>query len=78
MNRQVKYLLVLTFLTSVFVGCSGSDEPDLYEVTGQVMFQGAPLAGAQITFVPEKGPVHWEQLTPRASLNFERAQARRG
>jgi hypothetical protein len=57
MSRQVGCLLALAICLSAFAGCGGSDEPKLYTVTGQVMFQGGPLPGAQVTFVPDKGPV---------------------
>jgi len=38
-------------------GCSGSDAPSVAPVTGIVTLKGAPMAEAQVTFVPEKGPV---------------------
>jgi len=53
MNRPSK-LSVATFVTVgiVLTGCSNSDRPPTYPVTGTVTSQGQPVAGAAITFVP--------------------------
>jgi len=55
----MKSLLFLTRLSAVlllvmgFVGCgSGNSGPTLYPVVGTVTYQGKPLAGARITFIP--------------------------
>jgi hypothetical protein len=47
-------LLTLCFS---FTGCGGggSDQPDLGLVKGTVTFEGAPLAGASVTFMPDSG-----------------------
>ncbi|QDU50835.1 carboxypeptidase-like regulatory domain-containing protein [Gimesia panareensis] len=34
--------------------CGGSDAPDLGNVTGTITLDGAPLADANVTFMPEK------------------------
>lgn len=47
----------LIALPLVAAGCSGSDDLRLVEAGGVVTYQGAPLADARVTFVPEKGPV---------------------
>ena len=41
------------------VGCSGDggSAPDLAPVNGLVTYNGGPLAGATVTFLPEKGPL---------------------
>ena len=44
-------------VASVVVGCGDSGSVKLVPVTGSVTFQNAPVAGANITFVPESGPV---------------------
>ncbi len=50
--------LGLICLAGAFVaGCSGTDAPALAPVSGTVTLKGAPLAEAQVTLVPEKGPV---------------------
>ena len=53
MNRPGK-LALSTLLTVgiVLAGCSKSSRPPTYPVTGTVTFQGKPVAGAAITFVP--------------------------
>ena len=53
MKRLCKFA-VATLLTIGFAltGCSKSDRPPTYPVTGTVTSQGKPVAGAAITFVP--------------------------
>jgi hypothetical protein len=53
MNRPGK-LAVSTLVTVglALTGCSNSLRPPTYPVTGTVTFQGKPVAGAVITFVP--------------------------
>jgi uncharacterized protein YcfL len=53
MNRPGK-LSVFTLVTVgiVVTGCSSSDRPPTYPVTGTVTSQGKPIAGAAVTFVP--------------------------
>ena len=46
-------LLALVFVIGpAFGGCSGTRRPPTYPVTGTVIMQGKPVAGAAITFVP--------------------------
>ena len=47
-------LLILPLLAA---GCSRSDGLRLVEAAGVVTYQGAPLPGARVTFVPQNGPV---------------------
>ena len=35
-------------------GCGGSDGPELIPAGGVVHYQGKPLAGARVTFIPDK------------------------
>jgi hypothetical protein len=53
MNRPCQ-IAVVTLVTVgiVLSGCSGSERPPTFPVTGTVTWQGKPLAGAAITFVP--------------------------
>jgi hypothetical protein len=39
----------------LLIGCSGSGEEGLYPVSGRVLHQGQPVAGAMISFVGEEG-----------------------
>jgi hypothetical protein len=42
----------------IAAGCGdGGGAPDLAAVTGSVTFNGGPLAGATVSFLPEKGPL---------------------
>ncbi|MCA9268343.1 MAG: hypothetical protein KDA41_07720, partial [Planctomycetales bacterium] len=43
-------------LCAPFAACGcGSDHPRTYAVTGTVTFDGAPLADAEVTFIPRAG-----------------------
>lgn len=33
-------------------GCGGDDRPDVYEATGEIIYQGQPVEGAQVMFMP--------------------------
>lgn len=45
-------------LLAGILGCSGSDDPKLIPAGGVVNYQGRPLPGAKVTFIPEsKGGV---------------------
>ena len=53
MNRPGKLAVsALVTVGIVLTGCSSSSRPPTYPVTGTVTWQGKPLAGAAITFVP--------------------------
>jgi hypothetical protein len=45
-------LSILVTAGFILTGCSNSSRPPTYPVTGAVTFQGKPVAGAVITFVP--------------------------
>jgi len=45
----------LVLLSSVVLGCGGSDAPPLYEAGGVVTYQGAPLKNATVTFSAAEG-----------------------
>ncbi|MCG6157522.1 hypothetical protein [Rubinisphaera margarita] len=47
---------VIVFAALVLCGCGGSgDQPELGLVSGTVRFEGTPLPGAVVTFMPEAG-----------------------
>ena len=46
--------LSLLFVVVTLTGC-GSDGPELADVSGTVTFNGKPLRGAIVTFVPQAG-----------------------
>ena len=51
---QRSLALLTTALGFLFlVGCGGKDSGSQSEVTGSVMFEGKPLPGAEIQFVPQ-------------------------
>jgi hypothetical protein len=40
------------------MGCStGANAPQLVPADGEVTYKGSPIAGATVTFIPEKGPL---------------------
>lgn len=41
----------------LITGCSSGKGPKLAAADGTVTFMGAPLAGASVIFIPDKGPV---------------------
>jgi hypothetical protein len=50
--RQISTVLLLAL---GLAGCGGGNAgPTLYPVVGTVTYQGKPLAGARLTFIPEK------------------------
>ncbi|WP_437223356.1 carboxypeptidase regulatory-like domain-containing protein [Planctomicrobium sp. SH661] len=44
-------------LIMTFLGCGGSGAPAMAKVSGVVTYQGKPLSDANISFVPESGPI---------------------
>lgn len=55
--KNIFRLLFCGFLF-VAVGCSsGGSGPKLVSADGKVTFQGKPLAGATVMFVPDNGPI---------------------
>lgn len=50
---KVKGIIILTLLVS---GCSGSDAPERFEVSGTVTFDGDPVSHASLQFLPDSGP----------------------
>ncbi len=57
---RMNYLLVLG-LVVVVAGCSGlgggGDRPNTVKVTGKVIYNGTPVAGALVTFAPKDAKV---------------------
>ncbi|HEY2250329.1 MAG TPA: hypothetical protein VGH74_04680 [Planctomycetaceae bacterium] len=50
--RKLTYgLTVVAALSSL--GCGGAKTPDLFAVSGQVTFQGQPVPGAKLVFIPQ-------------------------
>lgn len=56
MRNLVPTILVVTIALGLS-GCQKSDRPKLYPVTGTITYDGAPLADATVTFLPENGKV---------------------
>ena len=65
MSKLLRVSVLLSFCVSVgLVGCGGGEgvkTVKLVPVSGTVTYKGGPLAGARITFVPEKGPLAMAQ-----------------
>lgn len=51
-NNSLTQLGLILSAVVVCLGCGGDDRPDLYAVTGEVVYQGAPVEGAQVMFMP--------------------------
>ncbi|HUG19828.1 MAG TPA: carboxypeptidase-like regulatory domain-containing protein [Planctomycetaceae bacterium] len=56
--RRNRFFHSCSLLCLVFAGCSGgaADRPDLYPVSGTVMYNGDPVEGATVSFISEKAP----------------------
>jgi len=55
-HRFWSMVIVTSFVASIQSGCGGSSQLKTLVVTGTVKFQGKPVIGANVFFVPEKGP----------------------
>lgn len=55
-RQLLQCLLVAAFGLLTTVGCGG-DGPKVAKVTGKVTLKGKPIAGANVQFHPEKGPM---------------------
>ncbi len=57
LRRNLFLMLSMIALCASFSGCGGSDgdQPDLGLVKGVVTFEGQPLSGASVTFMPVSG-----------------------
>ncbi|WP_437186971.1 carboxypeptidase-like regulatory domain-containing protein [Planctomicrobium sp. SH668] len=55
MNQWIKQSFLI--ITICFTGCSQglNDQPELGEVVGTITYEGKPLSGASITFIPVDG-----------------------
>jgi len=56
-HRSTLATIITAFATLGLLGCGGSggggeDRPDTYAISGTVTFNGAPIEGASVTFVP--------------------------
>jgi hypothetical protein len=57
MIRTAVFPASALLVCSLAIGCGGSGSVALVPATGTVTHQGAPVAGAAVTFVPESGPL---------------------
>ena len=72
-QNKIQNIFKVTLLTLslAITGCGGGagDQPDLGLVKGTVTFEGSPLAGASVTFMPDSGRP--ASATTDASGNYE-------
>lgn len=55
MSYRRNFFAALGLLAAVSVGC-GPSAPKLYPASGTVTFEGKPVEGASVMFVPQAGP----------------------
>lgn len=48
-------IVLAAFITTAAIGCQSEEGLDTSPVSGVVTFRGAPIEGAQVTFVPTQG-----------------------
>ncbi len=53
MKQPLSWLLTLAFVALAAFGCSTEDHPAVAPVTGRVLYQGQPVANANVTFMNE-------------------------
>lgn len=64
------FAMSLASFTTVTIGCSGgTDQPELGLVSNTVTFDGTPLSGVAVTFVPDDGRPAIGRPTRMASTN---------
>ena len=58
MSVSFRCVLLLSISTLIITGCArgGADDFALYPAQGTVTYKNAPLPGATVVFVPDKGP----------------------
>ncbi|MCP4788213.1 MAG: DUF4198 domain-containing protein [Fuerstiella sp.] len=64
--QNLHCIVVLSLM--LVVGCSGSDRPATYPVSGSVLYNGEPVAGASVGF--------WTEGAPRASTGVTNAEGK--
>ncbi len=67
---SVAWLGMATLIVSA-AGCGGSGPPKAYPATGEVIYKGAPLADAQVAFIPTEGQGRMSRGTTDADGRFE-------
>ena len=60
----IALICAAAFSAVTFIGCGGGNDITLVKAGGLVTFNGEPLAGANVTFLPEKGPAATGQTGP--------------
>ncbi len=70
MSHQSVRFYVLGLAISVLTGCGGADSsrPDLIPISGSVLYNGTPVAGATVTF--------WHAEAPRAATGVTDAEGK--
>jgi hypothetical protein len=55
MQKRLDLMLPLAVGLLLTIGCGGPDRPVTYPATGTVLFQGEPVEGATVRFIPTDG-----------------------
>jgi len=64
MSQRVRLSIAFAALWALSsFGCGGVKPPDLYAVSGKVTYQGQPVPGAKLVFIPEKEDLKSQPLT---------------
>ena len=77
MRRTVWIIGACAALALTAAGCGGDDGPQLAEAGGTVTYNGKPVQGANVVFVPESGPAAYGSTGPDGTFTWM-TQGQRG
>ena len=68
-NLFVRVVMLLG-VCLIVVGCGGAEGPTLVPVSGKVLLDGEPVAGALVQFIPSSGPLSGGQTNDQGEFTL--------